>query len=90
MPDGRGETKTPSQTEGGKVDVEPAKGRDQSNNKDEASPFKAMDLRLKSPEGKALRVAELHRSLARLEGKTSGRAMAMRASIVYKINILRK
>ena len=89
-PNSKDTAKNPSRTEGRKAVVESIKEEDLSNDKDKTSPYKATDLRQKTPQDKAVRVAELHRSLASLDGKTSGRSVAMRASILYKLKVLCK
>ena len=89
-PNGRDTAKTPSRTEGRKAVVESAKKEGLSNNKNKTPSYKATGIREQSPKVRALRVAELRKSLASLEDKISGRLRAKRDSILYSLGILCK
>ena len=89
-PSGGDTADTPSRTEGHKAVVESVKEEGLSNDKDKTFSYKTTDLREKTPESRAIRVAELRRSLASLDGKTSNRSVAMKASIMYKLKVLCK
>ena len=89
-PSGGDTANTPSRTEGHKAVVESVKEEGLSNDKDKTSSYKATDIREQTPESRALRVAELRKSLASLKDKTSGRSRAKRDSILYSLGILCK
>ena len=80
-----------SQTESGKADVKTAKEGDDEPVKGGHQPtFKATDIRGQQPSDRALRVAELERSLSNLKNNNLGRTKARRKSIMYSLSILCK
>ena len=58
--------------------------------KDRAPAFLAGDLRDKSPEARAARIAELREALNKIGDNPSGRAEAKRVTLLYKLKILCK
>ena len=52
--------------------------------------FSAVDLRDKSPEVRAARIAELREALKKIGDNPSGRAEAKRVTLLYKLKILCK
>ena len=80
----------PSRTEGNEGVIKAVEELGQTTAEDKTPSYKASDLREKTPEVRALRVAELRNSLASLVDKTSGRSRAKRDSILYKLGVLCK
>ena len=82
---------SPSQTEGAKADVKTDKEGDDEPVKEGWRPiYKATDIREQLPSDRALKVAELRKSLSSLKDKTSGRTRAKKKSILYSLSILCK
>ena len=81
---------SPSQTEGAKADVKTDKEGDDEPVKGGHQPtvMPAADIRGQQPSQRALRVAELEKSLSNLKNDNSGRTKARRKTIMYSLSIL--
>ena len=89
----------PSQTEGHEGVVETGEVPETNSLTEEQGPpiakgktptYTACDLRDKTPEVRAARVAKLREALNKIGDKPSGRAEAKRATLMYKLKILCK
>ena len=78
-----------SRTEGGKAEVTAKEGDDGPvKGGHQPTVMPAADIRGQQPSQRALRVAELEKSLSNLKNDNSGRTKARRKTIMYSLSIL--